>query len=205
MLQYLFQSPLLFFCVATALVISLAIHEFAHALVAYRLGDPTAKYAGRVTLNPLAHLDPMGTLFILVAGFGWGKPVPINTLNFRHPKRDGALVALAGPLSNFLLAILVGLLFRVLVPILGAESFGSVFLYLVVLYNLFLGTFNLLPFGPLDGFKVVEGFLPWHLVGQWRETERWGLLLLIFLVFTGATSNLIAPVVRLFVGILLQL
>ena len=158
-----------------AILIALSVHECAHAFVARKLGDPTAENAGRLTLNPLAHLDPIGTILFLVVGFGWAKPVPVNPAYFRHPKRDNALVAIAGPVSNLLLAFLafLGLLFIApteftsISALLHLQTTGSVIhIFLIQLFsgalfvNLALMAFNLLPIAPLDGSKVLAGFIP---------------------------------------------
>src|SRR3989344_2179890 len=158
-----------------AVLIAIAVHECAHAYAAYKLGDDTAKHAGRLTLNPLAHRDPMGALLFLVVGFGWAKPVPVNPARLGYPKRDNALVALAGPASNLLLAVIafVGLL---LIGISGGGSFDLLSLrgasvpmtFLLQLFgsllfvNLSLMAFNLFPIAPLDGSKILEGFIPYH-------------------------------------------
>ena len=138
-LNLLFQSPLVFLLVAAALILSLSIHEFAHAYVADKLGDPTARYLGRVTLNPLAHLDPVGTMLLLFLGFGWGKPVPFNADNLANPKRDSALISFAGPAANFILALLFALVFHAIPSDLAAISAIKSFAYLAVFYNLFSG------------------------------------------------------------------
>lgn len=191
MISLLFQSPLTFFLLAGALIVSICIHEFSHALAAYKLGDPTAKYLGRLTLNPKAHLDPVGTLFLLFVGFGWGKPVPFNPLNLKNPKRDAALISLAGPASNFILAVILSLPFKYL----GINSLTGVFLGLTILYNLTLGFFNLIPFGPLDGNKIVYGFLPYNLSVQWEDFQRYGTYILMFLVLTNSTEKILTPLV----------
>ena len=174
-----------------ALIVSLSFHEFSHALVSDKLGDPTAKNMGRLTLNPLAHLDPLGTLFLIIVGFGWGRPVPFNPLNLKNPRRDAALISLAGPVSNFVLAIFTASLIKVL----GVGGVFGDFLYLVVLYNLTLGIFNLIPIGPLDGNKIVFGFLPMNLALQWQEIQRYGMFILLLLVLTNATSAILSPLV----------
>lgn len=157
------------------ILIAISIHEFAHAYVANRLGDPTPQLAGRLTLNPLAHLDPFGTIALIVFGFGWGKPVPIDSYNFRNPRRDQALVALAGPASNIIFSIIIAVLFR-LFPQFQLISF----IYVLIRINLSLAVFNLLPFNPLDGAKVVLGFLPFRAAEEWDETiNSYGLPLLI--------------------------
>lgn len=200
MLSLMFQNPIVFVLVAAALIISISIHEFSHAFVAYKLGDPTAKYMGRVTLNPKAHLDLYGSLFLIFAGFGWGKPVMFNPINLKNPKRDSALIALAGPLSNFLLALVLSFFFKIL----GMNSILGIFLYFVILYNLFLGLFNLLPVFPLDGFNVVKGFLPYDLSYQWKQLEKYGLFILILLLITNLPSRLISPLVETIMKLLLR-
>lgn len=191
LIQLLFQNPIVFILVAVTLMLSISVHEFAHAYVADKLGDPTARNMGRLTLKPSAHLDPYGTLMLLFAGFGWGKPVPFNPFNLKNPKRDGALISLAGPASNFIFAIIT----IILIKILGMNSLISQILLFVVIYNLSLGVFNLLPFGPLDGFKIVYGILPMNLAIQWAQMETYGIFILLIIVITGSTSWLITPVV----------
>ncbi len=187
----LFQEPLVFLFVAVALILSLSIHEFAHAYVAQKLGDDTAYYLGRVTLNPLSHLDPIGTLLLLIAGFGWGKPVPFNPYNLKNPKRDSAIISFAGPLSNFSLALILTVLYHVL----PSSPLLNGFLYTTILYNIALGVFNLIPIHPLDGFKVFNGILPDELSEQWIQTAPYGMFILLFLVFTGFVGNIIGPVI----------
>ncbi|MGI6103294.1 MAG: site-2 protease family protein [Patescibacteria group bacterium] len=148
----LFSNPIAILLFVVALMIALTVHEFAHAWVALLLGDPTAKYHGRVTLNPLAHLDPIGTLLLFVAGFGWGKPVPVNPQYFARPALDELLVALAGPASNFLLATILGLAYQLL----GDQPILGLVLILTMQINLFLMLFNLLPVPPLDGSKIIR-------------------------------------------------
>jgi Zn-dependent protease len=191
MISLLSQDPLLFVLVVVVMIISVSIHEFSHAFTAYKLGDPTAKYLKRLTLDPRAHIDPVGAIFLLLFGFGWGKPVPFNPINLKNPKRDSALIALAGPFSNFVLATFMA----VLIKILGLGGLVGGFLYLGVFYNLFLGFFNLLPFGPLDGFKIVFGFLPHNLAIQWAQMESFGLYILLFLVISRSIGQILNPVV----------
>lgn len=164
----------------SSLILAVTIHEFAHALTAEKLGDATPRLLGRVSLNPLAHLDPLGSLFILLSGFGWGKPVPINPLNFQSPARDSALVSLAGPAANLTLASLVALLLK---SQLAAGQSLLAFLLTLISINVALAVFNLLPIFPLDGFKVVSGILPGELSQLWEKTAGYGIFLLIFLVF----------------------
>jgi Zn-dependent protease len=212
LLGTLAQHPLLFVITAAALVLSITVHEFAHAYVAAKLGDPTAKDLGRLSLNPLAHLDPLGTIALLLVGFGWGKAVPINYYNLANPKRDAALIALAGPGSNFLVAVGLAILAKSLVTVSysltpSILSHGllvvSTFISPILLYNVVLGLFNLLPVEPLDGFKIVNGILPARLAVQWVQLAPYGLYILLALVVTGATSALMYPVVNLVTTILL--
>ena len=192
-IQLFFSSPLTALTLALVLIISLTIHEYAHAYVADKLGDPTAKYMGRLTFNPLAHLDPLGVLALLLVGFGWGKPVPFNPINLKNPRRDSALISFAGPLSNFIMAILLALLAHVL-P-LNTYLLGT--LYLAVFYNLTLGFFNLIPVHPLDGFKVVTGILPLNLAWKWENLQSFGIYILLIMMVTGIIGALISPPVQI--------
>lgn len=182
---------ILFLMIAIALIASISIHEFFHAFIADKLGDPTARMLGRVTLDPRAHLDPTGTLLLLLFGFGWGRPVPFDPRNLRHPKRDAAIISLAGPLSNIALAALLAGIFHLV----GLSQFGVIgfFLALTIRYNLMLAIFNLIPVHPLDGFKVVNGLLPKELSYQWMELAPYGMWILMFLIFTGVTDRIIVP------------
>jgi len=198
----LFESPILFIAVALSLVVSLTIHEFAHAYVSNYLGDPTAKYLGRVTINPLKHLDPLGTVLLLVLGFGWGKPVPFDPRNLKNPKRDAALISFAGPLSNLILAVLFALVYHLSISSQGFLALVGVFSYLMVQYNLLLAFFNLIPVHPLDGFKVVYGLLPKNLAIQWIQFERYGFYILLFLLLTRSINTLISPFIDISMKIL---
>ena len=210
MLDILFQNPIVFVLLIGALIISLSIHEFAHAFAAVKLGDDTPKYFGRVTLDPRAHIDPIGLLVLVVAGFGWGKPVGFNPINLKNPKRDSALIAAAGPLSNFVLAALLALVFHLvggghIFVVMNVGSLAMQFLAYLIFYNLILGIFNLIPVHPLDGFKVVRGFLSGNLVWQWDQTQQLGTIILIILIFTGATSSIVNPILTVimrFLGLL---
>ncbi len=161
-LATLFSEPLLLLAWIVAMVIAITIHEFAHAWASYSLGDPTAKDAGRLTLNPLKHLDLWGTIMLLVAGFGWGKPVPYNPYNLKNQRWGPALISLAGPGSNLALVIIFGLLLRFLVgfEILPPENMLFSLLQMIVLLNVVLFTFNLIPIPPLDGSKLLFALLP---------------------------------------------
>jgi len=149
--------------IVVAFLVVLSVHETSHALVAYYLGDSTAKLEGRITLNPVAHLDALGTVVLLMTQrIGWGKPVPINPRNFRHPVRDSALVALAGPVSNFILAFILAVPLHYIVGIL--PLFLVKILWITFNLSIYLGVFNLLPLPPLDGSKVLGLIVPkcWH-------------------------------------------
>jgi len=169
------------------LVMALSVHEFCHAYVAYRLGDPTPGYQGRLTLNPLAHLDPVGMIMILIVGFGWGKPVQSNPAYFRNPERDFTLVSAAGPLSNIAQGIFWGLLLRIVVLLPSSSVTGPtllvVFLSLATHFNFVLAFFNAIPLGPLDGSKILSYFLPAGAKRKYHELNRHGFPILLALIF----------------------
>lgn len=178
-------------------VVAAPVHELAHAWSASRLGDTTAEREGRLTLNPLAHMEPIGTLFLAVAGFGWAKPVPVNPYYLRYGPRTGMLiVSLAGPLANLLLAILFAIPVRLgLVELssgqyLGFIPYPSTFLFWAIYLNILLLFFNLLPIAPLDGFAVLSGLLPADLAYRWEQTRQWGMFVLMGLVFLGYFTRL---------------
>jgi Zn-dependent protease len=182
-----------------ALLVAVTVHEVAHALVADRLGDPTARRLGRITLNPLPHIDPIGALAFVLAGFGWAKPVPVNALNFRHPVRDMVWVAAAGPLSNFLAAFAALVAVRLVAQMGPGEFVGEPLgkmLVLIYVFNLVLGVFNLIPLPPLDGGHFLPYFFP--RAGSFiHQLEQAGPFLLLLLVFSGAADRLMQPIIRL--------
>jgi len=211
LLTILFDNPAFFLVIAVALILSVTIHEFAHAYAAHKLGDSTAKNLGRLTLNPLAHLDPLGTLSLLFLGFGWGKAVPVNYYNLKNPKKDAAVISFAGPGSNFAMALLltvgVKIIEQILIPGEGFPNTGLSLIirgliYPIILYNILLGLFNLLPIEPLDGFKIVTGILPPKLSVQWVQLAPFGIFILIFLAATGGISRLLSPAIRLAIEVL---
>lgn len=171
----------------------LPFHELAHAWVAYKLGDPTAKWNGRLTFNPLASVDYMGALWLLLFGFGWAKPVPVDSRNFKKPRRDMALVALAGPLANTLAAFVGALIYYVLlacqVPYNAFTSFITVFLSFYITVNISLAVFNLLPIPPLDGSKILGSFLPDRLLGKYYQYQNIIVMVCFILLFTGVFST----------------
>lgn len=158
--QLLFSSTLVAVIWVTVILISLTVHEFAHAYIGFRFGDRTAEAMGRLTLNPIAHIDPAGFLLLLLFGFGWAKPVPFNPYNLKDPKKDAVFIAFAGPISNILLAIFAAIIFRLLFVFqFATESLLPVFLVLLIIINLILAFFNLLPIPPLDGSKLIDALL----------------------------------------------
>jgi len=183
----LFQNPLMFVIWVVAILMAVSIHEFSHAAMAYHLGDPTAKDAGRLTLNPLAHLDLVGTLLLLFVGFGWGRPVPFNPFNLRNKKWGPTLVALAGPASNLVCLIFFGLILKFVYPLLrlGIENALFQFLYLLILINTILMVFNLIPIPPLDGSKFLLAVLPDSMVEFKIKLQQYGFFILLALVFFG--------------------
>jgi len=201
-----------FGAVVVALITGISFHEFSHAFVADRLGDRTARMMGRVSLNPMRHLDPTGTFFMMLVGFGWGKPVPVNPNRLNNgPEAGRAMVAAAGPLSNILLAILASLPLHFglvdwrspfLVPssVSGWElsEYIGLFLSSIIIFNIFLAVFNFLPLAPLDGFSVAVGFLPRDLGRELAKLEKYGpgiLMLLIVLPFaTGGSISILHEV-----------
>jgi Zn-dependent protease len=195
-----FQSIILS---APAILFGLTIHEFSHGYVAWRLGDPTAKMAGRLTLNPLKHLDPIGTIALFIFRFGWAKPVPIDPRNFRHPTRDMAISSLAGPAANLLTAAVTGLILRMLI-LFHVGGFIAILTSYFVLFNLILCFFNLIPIPPLDGSRLLYHLLPPNLAAGYARLERYGFLILIGIIFVGQLTGIsllslyITPLLRLF-------
>ncbi len=191
------------------IIIGLAFHEFAHAAVAFKLGDPTPKMQGRVTVNPLAHIDPVGLAALLFAGFGWGVPVQINPSNFKKRRRDELLVSLAGVTMNLVIAIVFAIVAKILYMTMGPSflsgSVGSI-LWMMIMYviqiNLVLMIFNLIPCPPLDGFSIIsEIFNIKHTEIYWT-LYRYGDWILIALIIFGITGRIISPCVNFLFGIL---
>lgn len=204
MFSTLFSNPLLFIVWAIGLVLAISIHEFSHAVVADKLGDPTPRSQGRLTLSPLAHLDPLGTLALLFLGFGWGKPVMFDPYNLRSPRRDSALIAIAGPISNLLFATILSLIMRFA----HLDILYSVFSVLILM-NIMLAIFNLVPVFPLDGEKILGGLLPSDLYREFENIMRqYGTIILILMLLPIAggispISALISPVISFVANLLL--
>ncbi len=191
------------------LLLGVTCHEVAHGFVAYLHGDDTAKSAGRLTLNPIKHLDPMGSfVFLITAIFspfvlGWAKPVPVNPYRFKNPRKAMMLVSAAGPATNFVLAVFFALLLRLIFPMLESSPESPAVMYLLyplalichagVTVNIILGLFNLLPIPPMDGSKIVAGVLPPSLALPYMQLERFGLLIILVLLGTGILGRILVP------------
>jgi Zn-dependent protease len=192
LLSFLFTNPSNFIAAISAIIVALTFHEFSHALAASLMGDMTAKDERRLTLNPLAHISWMGLLFLVLAGFGWGKPVPFNPYNLKYPKWGPALVALAGPVSNLFLAVSFGLILKAIIfwQLLPFNNLLIIFLFYCVILNINLLLFNLLPLAPLDGSKILFAFFSDTKFYQLRQfLEKQGPIILIFLLILDGTFN----------------
>ncbi len=185
---------------APPFLFALTTHEFAHGYVANRLGDPTALRAGRLTLNPLKHLDPIGVICFIIMKIGWAKPVPVNPGYFKKPKNDMLLVSLAGPGINILLAIVSAIILKVallgdqLIPLFLLQPFVNM-LAASIWINIMLAVFNFLPIPPLDGSKIFMGLLPRRLAAYYTRFEPFGFILLLVLFYTGMISKIILPII----------
>jgi Zn-dependent protease len=177
-------------------MLALSLHEAAHGFVAYKLGDPTAKSVGRLSLNPAKHFDVIGFIMLIFLGFGWAKPVPIDTRNFKKPKRDMAISAIAGPLSNLTLALVFTVFFKIYYEVSRSPEFDTIllntpwrilgiFLYYGIRLNIMFAVFNLLPIPPFDGSRLLLAFLPTRIYFKIQRYERYIFIALIVLLFTG--------------------
>ncbi|MFA6028200.1 MAG: site-2 protease family protein [Patescibacteria group bacterium] len=189
LISLLFTQPEVFFVWVLCVIIAISVHEFSHAMAGYLEGDDTAKLSGRLTFNPLAHIDWVGLILLIVVGFGWGKPVPFNPYNLKHKRFGPAIVALAGPCSNFILLVLVGLVLKLVILFsnLSPDNLLITFLVSLIQINLILMLFNLLPIPPLDGSKVLYTFLPYKYRNVIIFLETYGTWILLIFIFFGSS------------------
>jgi Zn-dependent protease len=197
--------------VLVALILAFTIHEFAHAFVAYRFGDPTAHQQGRVTLNPLAHLDPIGTLLIFLIGFGWARPVPVNRFYFKNPRLAGVLTTLAGPLSNLILAFLFTFVWVFYqgfgVHDLLSSNLSQIIeslLWVIVKLNVVLFVFNLLPLPPLDGYRIIEDLVSNDARAKMSQYENYGVFIFLLLAITPLGDYIFNPLFNVLVPAIIQ-
>jgi Zn-dependent protease len=184
------------------LLMAMVIHEYAHARMAAAMGDPTPEMMGRLTLNPVAHIDPIGLLMLFFVQFGWAKPVMINPGNFRDWRKGSLYVALAGPVSNLITAFIALAVIFLMVKLRLNLSYGlHMVLYLIVLYNVNFAIFNMIPLPPLDGSKVLMAFLPDEMAYKLESIQRYSFIILIALVMTPVLGYILIPLQRLFLGI----
>ncbi len=195
--ELIIQIPVLLF--------ALTVHEFAHGYIAFRLGDPTAKRQGRLTMNPLKHLDPLGTLAFIFIKFGWAKPVPVNPNYFKNPRKDMLFVALAGPATNLMLAVVCAIMVKSLIAIDPVLPHNQMVLSVItplkmcliysVWINVLLCIFNFLPIPPLDGSRILVGLLPHNMAMQYVRLERYSFIIILILLFSGILSKIIMPII----------
>jgi Zn-dependent protease len=186
-------------------LLAISFHESAHAYVANRFGDPTAKDLGRITLNPLPHIDIFGFIMLFIVHFGWAKPVPVNPYNLKNPIKDNLWIALAGPASNLILASIFAIAFRILAPFLQSSNAGIFFLQLIIIsvsLNLVLMAFNLFPIPPLDGFHILEGLVSTDMYVRLQRIQQFGPMILIGIIIFGRFAGInifgaiFGPIVR---------
>ncbi len=199
LLSLLFKNPLDFILIAIPLLYAIILHELAHGWVAYVMGDPTAKVLGRMSLNPLKHLDPIGTLLLFIFGFGWAKPVPVNFNQLRNRRLGMVLVSAAGIVTNMLLAFAALFLSRLLS--LSPSGMPAVLLYYFAQINIILAAFNLIPLPPLDGSKILMGFASPNVQNFLFSIERYGIIIIIALLFFGVLD----PVIYFFQWAILEI
>ena len=182
-----------------ALMISLAFHEYAHAKAADLQGDTTPRQAGRLTLNPLAHIDPVGLIVFWIFRFGWAKPVPINPYRFKDKRFGTVIVSLAGPLTNFALAFAATVLYRS--GVFAFNQAAETIVIMLIIYNASFGLFNLIPIPPLDGSHVLKGLLGRKFPAFFRELESFGMIILLVLLWTGIAGRVLVPAVNAMIGL----
>jgi Zn-dependent protease len=200
--------------IAPGFLLAITVHEYTHGYVAYRLGDPTAKLAGRLTFNPISHLDPFGTLvLVLTQMIGWAKPVPVDPRYLHNPRKDMLWISLGGPAANLVTAVVLAVLLHIVLFLFGGRAVGqsTSFILAPLVYillfgvkiNVILAIFNLIPIAPLDGAKILGGMLPRRQAYELEKLEPYGFIILMLLVFTGAVSYVIIPPVRFIETLLL--
>ena len=201
MMFRILNDPVRLLLTLPGLMWALSFHEFCHGFAAKMVGDPTAERYGRLSLNPFAHFDLIGTLMLLFVGFGWAKPVPINSRYFKHPRRDLVIVSLAGVAGNFLTAVVTVLILRLLGPHWYLKwgypwtAYLDVILKIMVSMNIGLAAFNLIPIPPLDGSRVLEAFLPYKYMEYYYWCERYGTIILLVLLMTGIINIIFDPII----------
>ena len=200
LISLLFSNPGLFIILAVLLLYSVIMHEVAHGWVAYLFGDDTAMRSGRLSLNPISHLDPIGTIMLLIVGFGWAKPVPVDYSRLRNFRLGLISVSLAGCLVNILIAIAA--LFLLRLSTIGSNPLAVSLLSLVARINIILGALNLIPIPPLDGSKILMGFLPRSGQIALARLDRYGLFLLIILLYTGLLNPVIMFMQKMILGMI---
>lgn len=209
MFNSLITNPLSFIILLILLLVTISVHEYAHARTADYLGDPTARLAGRLTLNPISHIDLFGLLFLFFFGFGWGKPVPFDPFNLQNPKKDSALISLAGPLSNLIIAFACSLILRLFIffKLSLFVTLGEIFFGPLISLNVMLGLFNLIPIAPLDGFKIIGGLVPEEKAADWYQLEKYGMIFLLLFIFPFSGKSMlditVSPLIKLITSFLI--
>ena len=184
------------------IVIAMVVHEYAHARVAYALGDYTPRLQGRLTLNPAAHVDPIGLVMLFIVHFGWAKPVQINPMNFSNPRRDDILVSLAGPASNLITSFIALIILILLAKMDFPFSEGVLVVFnLIIIYNINFAIFNMLPIPPLDGSHILRNLLPYEMARAYEQLERYSFIFLIIILATPVLSYVFVPMQRFIYGI----